>query len=69
MFWSFKRFQINMDRLIEFRNKIKETGTKRGLKISYMPMFIKATSLALSEFPIFNSVLDDKHENIIYKVY
>ncbi|VDN59524.1 unnamed protein product [Dracunculus medinensis] len=59
--------EINMDRLIEFRNKIKETGTKRGLKISYMPMFIKATSLALSEFPILNSVLDDKHENIIYK--
>jgi pyruvate/2-oxoglutarate dehydrogenase complex dihydrolipoamide acyltransferase (E2) component len=33
-----------------------------------MPFIIKATSLALKEFPILNSSLDQGKENIILKV-
>ena len=32
-----------------------------------MPFFIKAASLALNQFPLLNSVVDEKCENITYK--
>lgn len=34
-----------------------------------MPFIIKFTSLALKEFPILNSSIDNNLENLIYKVF
>ncbi|KAI1712530.1 2-oxoacid dehydrogenases acyltransferase (catalytic domain) domain-containing protein [Ditylenchus destructor] len=56
-----------MDNLIEARNQLNSEAKKRGIKLSYMPLLIKATSLALKEFPIINSSMDEKMENLIYK--
>ena len=40
----------------------------RSVKLTYMPMFIKATSMALLHFPILNSSVDSECENLTYKV-
>ncbi|XP_054162038.1 lipoamide acyltransferase component of branched-chain alpha-keto acid dehydrogenase complex, mitochondrial-like [Oppia nitens] len=58
---------IDITQLVELRNKIKQMAKDRSISLSYMPFFIKATSMALNEFPILNSSVDDKCENITYK--
>lgn len=40
---------------------------ERGVKLTYMPLIIKAASLSLTAYPIINSSLDSSCENIIYK--
>lgn len=51
------------------RRHLAAEGKKRGIKVTYMPIIIKATSLALLQYPILNSSMDEKMENIIYKVH
>lgn len=60
--------EVCMDKLVELRSELKLIGKERGIKLSYMPIIIKATSLALSKYPILNSIVDNNFENIIYKV-
>lgn len=50
------------------RKELKELGKERGVRMTYMPIFIKVASMALSEYPMLNSVLDERGENLIYKV-
>ncbi|TMS35886.1 hypothetical protein L596_003179 [Steinernema carpocapsae] len=59
--------EINVDAMVELRQHLKHIGKERGVKMSYMPMFIKAASLALMKFPSLNASADEKFENIIYK--
>jgi len=58
--------EVVMDRLIHIRNGLKSTAEKLGVRLTYMPFFIKATSYCLSHFPILNSSVDQSCENIIY---
>jgi 2-oxoisovalerate dehydrogenase E2 component (dihydrolipoyl transacylase) len=44
--------EVDMTELTKVRNDLREES---GIKLSYMPLFIKAFSLALLEFPILNS--------------
>ena len=39
-----------------------------GMKLSYMPFFLKAASMALLNYPVLNSSLDETKCNLIYKV-
>lgn len=59
--------EVNMNALIEVRNSLKGEAEKRGVKLSFMPFLIKATSIALTEYPIINSSLDVENESIIYR--
>ncbi|KAE9417547.1 hypothetical protein Angca_005198 [Angiostrongylus cantonensis] len=59
--------EVHADALMKIRNELQEFGKERGIKFSFMPFFIKAASLALTEFPSINASIDDKFENIIYK--
>jgi len=47
--------EICMDRLMEVRSALKPIGERYGVKLSYLPFILKATSLALSEFPMLNA--------------
>ncbi|KAK6013855.1 2-oxo acid dehydrogenase acyltransferase, partial [Ostertagia ostertagi] len=55
------------DALIAVRKELKELAKERNVKLSYMPFFIKAASLALLEYPSLNASVDEKLENVIYK--
>ncbi|KAH3849776.1 hypothetical protein DPMN_092180, partial [Dreissena polymorpha] len=59
--------EIDMTALVKFRRDMKVKALERGVKFSYMPVFIKAVSMALRHFPILNSSVDAKCENITYK--
>ena len=58
--------EIQLDKLIEARSQLKEVFEKEGVKLSFMPFFIKAMSLALRKFPIINSQVDDNCTEITY---
>jgi len=60
--------EYDMSQLVELRSRLKkEVKHKADVKLSYMPFIVKATSLALSHFPILNAQIDAAEENLIYK--
>ncbi|CEF67553.1 Lipoamide acyltransferase component of branched-chain alpha-keto acid dehydrogenase complex, mitochondrial [Strongyloides ratti] len=59
--------EFYVDKLVEMRKDLKEISKEKGIKLSYMPMFIKACSLALLKYPSLNATVDENLENVIYK--
>ncbi|XP_059425344.1 lipoamide acyltransferase component of branched-chain alpha-keto acid dehydrogenase complex, mitochondrial-like [Carassius carassius] len=59
--------EVDLSQLVRLRSDLKGLAESRGVKLSYMPFFIKAASLGLLHFPILNSSLDENCTNITYK--
>ncbi|XP_072294969.1 lipoamide acyltransferase component of branched-chain alpha-keto acid dehydrogenase complex, mitochondrial [Eucyclogobius newberryi] len=59
--------ELDLSRLVQLRKDLQLLTAAQGVKLSYMPFFIKAASLALLHFPILNSSLDEACQNITYK--
>jgi len=59
--------EVDLSALVRLRAELKELCAARGIKLSYMPFIVKATSLALLHFPILNSSLDIQAETITYR--
>ncbi|CAH2075244.1 unnamed protein product, partial [Iphiclides podalirius] len=59
--------EYDVTKLIQSRESLKIIAQERGVKLTYMPIIIKASSLALTAHPVLNSSLDSSCENIIYK--
>ena len=58
--------EIQLDKLIETRSQLKGVFEKEGVKLSFMPFFIKAMSLALEQFPIINSQVNEDCTQLTY---
>jgi 2-oxoisovalerate dehydrogenase E2 component (dihydrolipoyl transacylase) len=58
--------EIQLDKLIDARSQLKEIFEGEGVKLSFMPFFIKAMSLALEQFPIINSQVNQDCSEITY---
>lgn len=56
-----------MTEAIQLRSYLKDVLADRGVKFSYMPLIIKAISLALQEYPILNAHVDETCSNLTYK--
>lgn len=52
--------EIDVTELVKLRTMLKKEAQELGLKLSYMPFLLKATSLALNDYPILNATVDDK---------
>jgi 2-oxoglutarate dehydrogenase E2 component (dihydrolipoamide succinyltransferase) len=60
--------EIDMSAVSALRERMKERVEKdHGVKLSYMPFFVKATCMALKNMPILNAQIDG--DSIIYKHY
>ncbi|TNN36612.1 Lipoamide acyltransferase component of branched-chain alpha-keto acid dehydrogenase complex, mitochondrial [Liparis tanakae] len=59
--------EVDLSRLVALRAELRPAAEGRGVRLSYMPFFIKAASLGLLHFPILNSSLDESCQNITYK--
>lgn len=51
--------EIDMTELIALRSELKEVYAKQDIKLTMMPFFMKAMSLAIKEFPVVNSQVND----------
>ncbi|SCG83964.1 pyruvate dehydrogenase E2 component (dihydrolipoamide acetyltransferase) [Proteiniborus sp. DW1] len=60
---------FDVTELVKLRKEQKEMARDRGISLTYMPFIIKALTIALKEFPVFNSSFDDIKDEIIYKKY
>ncbi|XP_053325581.1 lipoamide acyltransferase component of branched-chain alpha-keto acid dehydrogenase complex, mitochondrial [Spea bombifrons] len=59
--------EIDMTRLVELRKDLKHVAEARGVRLSFMPFFLKAASLGLLHYPILNASVDEACQNITYK--
>eukprot|EP01064_Diplonema_japonicum_P002143 TRINITY_DN11375_c0_g1_i1.p1 TRINITY_DN11375_c0_g1~~TRINITY_DN11375_c0_g1_i1.p1 ORF type:complete len:549 (+),score=146.76 TRINITY_DN11375_c0_g1_i1:44-1690(+) len=59
--------EVNLNALVAARTALKPMVEKRGSKLSYMPFFIKASSMAMKHHPVINSQLDSEVSSITYK--
>lgn len=59
--------EIEMDEMRSVRERMKAYADKRGVKLTFLPYFIKALVIALKEYPIFNASLDEDTQEIVYK--
>ncbi|WP_448564207.1 dihydrolipoyllysine-residue acetyltransferase [Thalassotalea ganghwensis] len=58
--------EIDMTKLIKLRGELKEVYAKQDIKLTMMPFFMKAMSLALKEFPIVNSQVNEDCTELTY---
>jgi len=60
--------EIDMSAVSAVRERLKERVEKEhGVKLSFMPFFVKASCMALKAFPVVNSQIDG--DSIVYKHY
>ncbi|WP_058303782.1 dihydrolipoamide acetyltransferase family protein [Gorillibacterium timonense] len=61
--------EVDVTKLVEFRNRMKPLAEKKGVKVTYLPFIVKALVAACREFPILNSTLDEAAGEIVLKKY
>ncbi|WP_374723802.1 dihydrolipoamide acetyltransferase family protein [Calidifontibacillus erzurumensis] len=61
--------EVEVTDLVNHRKKFKALAEEKGIKLTYLPYVVKALVSALKEYPVLNSSLDDKAEEIVYKHY
>ncbi|KAM4873053.1 lipoamide acyltransferase component of branched-chain alpha-keto acid dehydrogenase complex, mitochondrial [Thomomys bottae] len=59
--------EVDVTELVKLREELKTVALARGIKLTFMPFFLKAASLGLLQFPILNASVDENCQNIIYK--
>jgi 2-oxoglutarate dehydrogenase E2 component (dihydrolipoamide succinyltransferase) len=60
--------EIDMSATTALRNRLKDKVEKEhGVKLSFMPFFVKAATMALKAYPLVNSQIDG--DSIVYKHY
>jgi len=58
--------EIKVTKLSKLRKELKNLPELKDTKITFLPFFIKAASNALQRYPVINSSIDEKCENIVY---
>jgi len=59
-------FEVDMTRIVQLKNQhAQDFLNKEGIKLSYMPFFIRTVSEGLKEFPMLNASVVDT--NIVYR--
>lgn len=61
--------EANVTALVQMREELKGQAEKLGIKITYLPFVMKALIATVREFPMFNSSIDDKAQEIVYKKF
>jgi pyruvate dehydrogenase E2 component (dihydrolipoamide acetyltransferase) len=61
--------EVNVDKLVELRQKVKAQAAAQDIKLTYMAFVMKATILALKKFPWFNASFDQENEQMVVKKF
>ena len=62
--------EVDMSKLMSLRKQYKDSfEAKHGVKLGFMSAFVKASASALMEVPGVNAMIDDKHQEIVYRDY
>lgn len=58
--------EIDLTALVALRKELKPVYEKQGIKLTMMPFFVKAMSLALKQFPILNTQVNQDCTELTY---
>jgi pyruvate dehydrogenase E2 component (dihydrolipoamide acetyltransferase) len=61
--------EFDVTELVKFRSEAKQAAQNQSVKLTYMPFIIKALTLTLKEFPVFNASFDEEKQEIVLKKY
>jgi pyruvate dehydrogenase E2 component (dihydrolipoamide acetyltransferase) len=61
--------EVDMSQLVHLRDQLKDSADRKGVKLTFLPFFIKAILGALREFPMLNASVDDERAEIVVKKY
>ncbi|EUJ27676.1 Dihydrolipoyllysine-residue acetyltransferase component of pyruvate dehydrogenase complex [Listeria grayi] len=61
--------EIEVTALMAHRKRFKEVAAEKGIKLTFLPYVVKALVATLREFPVLNTTMDDKTEELVYKHY
>ncbi|HKW42693.1 MAG TPA: dihydrolipoamide acetyltransferase family protein [Thermoplasmata archaeon] len=61
--------ELDMSQLVHLRDHLKETAQRRGLKLTYLPFFVKAILAALKDYPTLNGSVDEEFLELVVKRY
>ncbi|POM73019.1 Dihydrolipoamide succinyltransferase [Phytophthora palmivora] len=62
--------EVDMSKLMGLRKQYKDAfEDKHGVKLGFMSAFVKASASALLEVPGVNAMIDDEHQEIVYRDY
>jgi len=59
--------EIDVSKLVEFRKSQKDKLAEKGIKLTFLPFIVKAVTMAIKEYPIFNASFDHESEEIVFK--
>lgn len=59
--------EFDVTELVTFRNEQKTRTEALDVKLTYLPLIIKAVVLTLKQYPVFNASFDHTTDEIIYK--
>ncbi len=59
--------EVDGTELVALRKRLMASAEKRGVKMTYLPLIIKAVVRALKQYPAFNSSLDEQTREVVYK--
>jgi pyruvate dehydrogenase E2 component (dihydrolipoamide acetyltransferase)/2-oxoisovalerate dehydrogenase E2 component (dihydrolipoyl transacylase) len=57
--------ECDVTEMVRLRHGLREACARNGVKLTYLPFFVKAVTDALKEIPIVNSSLDEEKEEIV----
>ena len=61
--------EVDCTEMVAARTRAKAIGERHGIKVTFMGYIMKATALALTEFPQLNAELDEERGVIVQKHY
>ncbi len=61
--------EVDVTALVAMRKDAKPLAEERGVKLTYLPMIVKAVVAGLKKFPELNASIDEEKQEIIYKKY
>nr|WP_154306852.1 dihydrolipoamide acetyltransferase family protein [Metabacillus lacus] len=61
--------EVDVTELVAHRKKFKGVAADQGIKLTYLPYVVKALTSALKKYPVLNTSLDDKTDEIVQKHY
>jgi pyruvate dehydrogenase E2 component (dihydrolipoamide acetyltransferase) len=61
--------EVDLSELVKLRAKMKPAAEAQGIKLTYLPFFVKAVIAALKKFPMLNASLDDTTKELVVKHY
>jgi pyruvate dehydrogenase E2 component (dihydrolipoamide acetyltransferase) len=61
--------EVDMSQLVHLRDNLKETAERKGVRLTFLPFFVKAALGALKQFPTLNASVDDATNELVVKRY